>query len=192
MMETKEINTYQLIERITALMPLASKDETRYHLQGVYLKPAGDDIILVVSNGHIGSRETLKVAGFKVERDIMIHRDQLPFLKQAVKMYRFMEPELLINIDARTLSIKSPVGPMLISIALDSNCPKIDAIWPKSYGSHTVGLNAEYLLIIAKALRDDKNKDIKLTINFDKNNKTTEAIVVSACGNEALLMPVRV
>jgi DNA polymerase III sliding clamp (beta) subunit (PCNA family) len=76
--------------------------------------------------------------------------------------------------------------------------PNVDEVIPDptkylAENTFTVGLNAEYLLDIVKAMQDNpKQKHVKLVFNTIDNKNAILVYVGEANGSRALLMPVRV
>lgn len=204
----------EFLKRIIDLMPLASPDETRYHLQGVHVMNERDKLVLKVTDGHRAIVETVEIESddfqlvddmicAELEAGFMVHRENLRVLKNAYKIIKAMDINL--RLEGRSLAIKSVFGDFAIPVTFECKLPDLEKLIPKR-GSHCLGLNAKYLFDIAKALDcsklnnvaiwidlslvGDGSPDRPLEVSFD-NRKPF--IVSSPDGlREAVLMPVRI
>lgn len=177
----------ELLETIVRLMPLASSDETRYHLCGVHLNPLASGLRLEVTDGHRASLRQFEDFTLKgLEKGLLLTRETLPILKTILKAYKRYKFE--IEIDAqRQLLITGPCGNFSITLD-DIKYPDVSVFYRSVQKTHKIGLNAKYLHEIALALGANKNAP-NISIEFNSNS---EPLVVTAYGNEAVLMPVKV
>lgn len=194
----------ELLERLVQLMNLASKDETRSHLCGVHLQSSKEknNLVLQVTDGHRAIREEVEVEDLDLSafpKGILIYRDALPVMKLAVKN-RMVVLQLLKEARA----FKTLCGTFIPFSPIEQhNYPNLLNVMPRPKSVHKIGLNAQYILEIAKALGADKRApNVCIEIDFsegtDKDGNPTlkqstiKPVWVKAKGREACLMPVRV
>jgi hypothetical protein len=200
-----------LIDRIIALSKLASKDETRRHLCGVWLqahttKP--NTYRLAVTDGHKASIENLPYNPFvdseapPAGSEWFFSRDDIAMLKVIAKAHIY--PTVEYDVEANLLGI----GSLIIKPAV-ARVPPFDQIYTLNNPDNdltdekgntlfnsksevvkectVIGLNAKYLLEIAEALKDGKLPVVKLIIKGK-----TSPITVVVGNRDAVLMPCRV
>lgn len=175
----------------------ASNDATRYHINFVYLTAEGGRVRIRATEGHLladfstDDAETAKLIG---DKTFAVSPDSLPGFKAIAKAYKNM-PEVHCELGASNrLAIgKSDISGLIVEVKTDKEagveCPDTRGIWPR-YTEEPVqiGLNAEYLLSLLKAMREDKRQvNVKLVIK-DKS----APILVKVGNREGLLMPVRI
>jgi DNA polymerase III sliding clamp (beta) subunit (PCNA family) len=175
-----------IIERLAALMALASKDETRHHLCGINITPNNEDKewILRVTDGHMGAIEPVSGEGLpELPGSIFIPRESWPVLKAAAKeiILTFVVDEsnkaLLVN------------GSHWIKYNTEGDLgkfPNLDAVYPKKIGVHAISFNAQYLATIQKALSNKKHSPVHI---YFKDCSTP--MTVKCDEREAVLMPCR-
>jgi DNA polymerase III sliding clamp (beta) subunit (PCNA family) len=174
-----------ILERLAALMPMSSKDETRHHLCGINIKPTDTTWTLSVTDGFVGCIEEVPSLGLPtLKEEIMIFRDQLPALKKASK-------EVLLSI-----KIDHDLGVLVINkehfISFKTSLsigkyPNIKNLHPKTPGDKMISFNPELLMTIQKALKSTKVQPVKLYF------KDCSTPITVKCGErEAILMPCRV
>lgn len=205
-----------LIERIIKLSALASKDQTRPNLNGVWLscdtqrKAQGlPDLLLEVTDGHKASREYIENSqALHFEGSFFFDHDLLKALKPIAKQWKFTElpvyydtaqNTLVVGADIK-LTVKRPEfkAPPFRQIYTLQNAKNTKTVPAKIRDANedyiaeipectVIGLNAKYLLEIAEALKDGKNPAVKLII---KDNFSPITVVVGQ--RDAVLMPCRV
>jgi hypothetical protein len=156
-----------IIERLAALMALASKDETRHHLCGINITPNNEDKewILRVTDGHMGAIEPVSGEGLpELPGSIFIPRESWPVLKAAAK-------EIILK-----YTTEGGLGKF----------PNLDAVYPKKIGVHAISFNAQYLATIQKALSNKKHSPVHI---YFKDCSTP--MTVKCDEREAGLMPCR-
>jgi DNA polymerase III sliding clamp (beta) subunit (PCNA family) len=164
----ERIESIGLLKRIAALMPLASKDETRYHLNGVYIEVNGDKIHLSVTDGHKAIKESW-LQGDSIEAHKakgLLSLDQLVLVKHAIKTWSHANPPIKLTSDVIS-------GPDFNFKLREVNYPNINSLAkvPKSDEVLRVRINAKYLLDMAHALNAEKSRasrdGIEILIPFD-------------------------
>jgi len=190
-----------LIERIIALMQLASDDVTRPHLCGVALSPGEDNkVLLEATNGHYASREWVSctpqfIELLKSERKILISLGELPILKIIAKRCQYVS--FTIDKDRQILQVNDSHSFNYDLVKF----PDLESVYPtKNNYDAEITFNAEYLHDILKALKDKKSKtdavtlQIKVSKDADGNMTGLESmtpIYVLVGDRQALLMPMR-
>ncbi|MCK4501378.1 hypothetical protein KAU11_12830, partial [Candidatus Babeliales bacterium] len=96
----KAINETELLRRVVALIPLASTDETRYHLNGVRIKRVLHNleahIELSVTDGHRLVVETYKVIDSTLadtikDKEFLIYKSDVAVFKLQLKEWGKIE-----------------------------------------------------------------------------------------------------
>lgn len=182
----------ELLQRILALMPLASKDETRWHLNGVVLSEGvkAGEILIEVCDGHrmvserVWDVDLILGEGNKV----IIRKSQIPIIKNALKDIYI---ELGINTEFKFIRVNATYG---INYETVTSFPDLDSVRPKKEGQYKFGVNAKYLFEISKALKEDsKHSDhVEIVLDFNKDGKVLEPMLINKNGKQAVLMSVRV
>ncbi len=181
------------ITRLIRLMPIASKDATRYHLNGVAISRATDtEILMEVTDGHRLVRETVKdeiLAPLLIDGEkLIIFREQLSNLKNAIAFS---------GIDRTNKLLLFPGG--AVGFDNSTSYPNTKQLEPdeKNY-THKIGFNAQYILDLAKALKDGKVDGVCLHVKFGKDksgnetNVVLDPMIVKVGHRKAVLMPMRV
>lgn len=203
-----------LVERIIALSALASKDATRPQLEGVWLSVDTQkkshslpSLLLEVTDGHKASREWVEDAGsLHFDGHFFIPLEKIAILKLLQKAHKYTAVPISYDVEADLLSIgensevvlKRPSAkvPPFASIYMRQSATAMKTIASIKDGSEVfvdipettvIGLNAEYLLQIAKALKSGKLPVVKLIIK-----DATSPITVVVGERDAVLMPCRV
>lgn len=199
-----------LVERIIKLSTIASKDATRYYLNGVWLSCEKGKLLIEVTDGHKASREFLSMEDCpQFEGHFFVDSDKIPLLKVINKQNKYIPCPVSYDVEADLLSFgmnsevvlkrsqhKPPPFKQIYvkhnenELLYDKNGNEVNTtLNDEPLKAHIViGLNAKYLLEIAEALKDDKKvSHVKLIIK-DKISPITVVV-----GNrDAVLMPCRV
>jgi len=179
----------ELLERVIALMPLASKDETRAHLDGVCLSKGKDvgSVLLEVCDGHRCVSETVTQVELEIDGRIQIKKTQIPVIKAALK-----ESLGLMQVETnKEFSFISVNKRHCVNYETLQTYPDLKSITPKQ-GKYKFALNAKYLYEIAKALKTDNTSDhVEIVLDFNVEGKGVNPMLVRKNGKEAVLMPVR-
>lgn len=206
-----------LVNRIIKLSTIASKDATRYHLNGVWLSidnaTLPHKIVLEVTDGHRAIREFLPIdeSGFQgssyFEGYFFFDLETIKALKPIAKAWKYGQLPVHYNTAFNTLKVGADLSieikrtefkpPPFKSIYTINDATKTRNLYHAKdtqlqYGVEVpectvIGLNAKYLLEIAEALKEGKHENVKLII---KNNLSPITVVVG--NRDAVLMPVRV
>lgn len=187
-MKTETLNS------IVKAFNAASTDATRYALNHVSLKAKDGCVIVEATDGHMLSSVKVEDADLADQinnRHYLISPDQLSALKVVAKSFKRLSdiPTELVGND---LVIKAFDLSVVIKTEKDLGVsyPKTEPLKPDFSNETTtiIGLNAELLLDLAKALTQHSRKpQIKLTIKDQFS-----PIKVEIDGSEGLLMPCRV
>lgn len=180
--------TKTLLQSICASSLVASKDETRYHLNHVRLESTDDSLIIIATNGHWLSHITLSKdhAGdvYPLTSPLHFPPDAIKRLQSELKLAPKHQES--INLDLRkysTQDIKYPNWRQFIQ--------------SKATPTHTpiIGLSGDYLTDITKLFKQLGVKRPTLKINIiDKDSPVTITPNTQDLGLQAqvILMPVRV
>lgn len=182
----------ETIKAIIAMLPCASNDATRHHIAGVHIERAGDKTILKATNGHMCVTRTIEDSSVP-DGKFMIYRDQLAalklVLKECGKYIDSVESEGQAN--ALVFGLTSKIKAERLSI----DFPNLDAITPNFENAGqaiTIGLNAEYIYTLAKALKSDLKCTHTVSLTFNPEVKYSPVIIASPMTEGvAVLMPVR-
>ncbi len=186
-----------ILETALRFTNAASRDETRFHLNGVHLKANGiGSFVLEACDGHIAARETLigDSSILPVDLDIILSNEDLPKLKALLKNWK-MRDLFEVTLEERVLVIKA--GTDLVSIGLIvREFPKLDSVIPKRTGDVTISFNPELLLNIYKALNTQGKHQPQVTISFNPESSMSPImVIVNENGNRsesqvAVIMPI--
>lgn len=174
-----------VLERALEMIPISSDDATRYHMCGVYVEAVKEVVTLAATDGHM--LLTKDIPAKCPAGKFLIHRDEVAALKLVLKECKYME-EIECTV--------TPEGGLLLGLNIKAkiskatNYPDYKTVIPKEKGSVTIGLNAEYLLALAKGLHEGgKMRNVSLTFNPEK---PCDPLFVGLGTGTAVLMPVRV
>lgn len=179
-----------LVNRIIKLSTIASKDATRYHLNGVWLSCEKGKILVEVTDGHKASREYIENSqDLNFDGYFFFDHDLIKALKPIVKGWKYTELPIYFDSAQNNLVVGADIK--LTVKRPDHKPPPFGQIYnlnSEHNGTHKViGLNAKYLLEIAEALKEGKHEAVKLII---KDNQSPITVVVG--NRDAVLMPCRV
>ncbi len=174
------------IERMICLMPIASKDVTRYNLNSIALsRNDGKSILIEVTDGHKMVREIVNddslASLLEADEKLLIHRDQIGSLKNAVGFG---------SIDRERKLLLFPGGAVSYTTEKYPNCAQIEP--DEKDLTHKIGFNAQYIIDLAKALKDGKAVNVVLKVKFEENKTVLAPMIVQVGHRKAILMPVRV
>lgn len=175
----------EVLERIAALMPIASQDQTRHHINGVAIESIEPGRArLLVTDGHRLIIEPISTSLFDALTSIvLINRSHAPLVKLAIK-----QPNDEINLSTAGESIFA--GNVAIPFDSSIKYPSVDALVPKIDSTcASIGFNAKYLLELQKALSGKLNRNNGIKIQF---KDALSPIVVSCGERQAVLMPMRI
>lgn len=192
-----------MLERIVKLSKLASKDASRFTLNGVWLSWQCGYPVLEVTDGHKASIEKLgKDALPEFSGEFLVTLEHVAMLKVLMKQWSDAPVSYDKALDQLHFGFNSEVRvartthkkPSFKSFYVEYDNSATKPV-PDEYlqpGAHipvftTIGINAKYLLEIAEALKESKEPHVKLVIK-DKISPITVF-----CGDRtAVVMPVRV
>jgi len=177
----------ELINRMIALMPIASKNPTRFHLSGIAVSCIDTSTILLeVTDGHRMIREEVKddiLPSMLGDDKILITRDALPQLKNCININGIDRDKKLIML----------LGSGAISLEILSNYPNLKQLEPNEHElTHKIGFNAQYIIELAKALTESKQVNICLRVKFNEDKQVNAPMIVQVGNRKSVLMPVRV
>lgn len=170
------------LKKIVSAMAAASKDVTRYHLNGVLLDPSEGVIKIVATDGHRLILDRAMVEN-KPTKKLLVREHNIPAIKAAIKQYKY---GCDIKFNLETMEIGRDFKVVLEEI---ETYPKYEQLLPKFTPTYEIAFNAKLLNDLAKAMKTGKHEVVKLGIK-DK----LSPIMVSVPGNEtcdAVLMPCR-
>lgn len=150
-----------LLEPLITLLPVASKDDTRYHMQGIRLRFKAGALELAATDGHILTvlrvtdhgltPETLAACEGEGFGTVIIPADFVAELKRRKKNWAGS----VVTLAEKQVDIKTPGIGTAFFPYIDGRFPEIEAVIPAGAGegSNYISLNAEYLLRVATALK---------------------------------------
>ena len=203
----KKINEETFLRRIVDISLLASKDETRSHLCGVYIRidnTKENKISIIATDGFRMIEEKYIFEGVSFEdynmKGFLIENQEVKIIKAVLKEYKNSSYSIKFHGETFTINNK-------YTFIVNTNIvyPNIARIYNNTTTDFLeVGLNAKYLLEIAKAIKeDDKTYHIKMSIPIEKvQNKETKEVSIEQKNNpyiisnqktkhKAILMPLR-
>lgn len=171
------------LEKIIRMLEFsASKDETRPVLGCVLIEKNK----LVTTDGHILSQCALDDDAFPSECKILVHRDELPFLKLALKENKKRLDLFEYKVEQNTLSISKRD----VSYQTEFKFPNCEQITPKyTENDLVIGFNPALLLSLCQSMSDTKKERLVCKITI-KNKDNAIRVVVGE--SEGLIMPVRI
>jgi DNA polymerase III sliding clamp (beta) subunit (PCNA family) len=162
----------------------ASPDPTRYHLQCVQITKTH----IAATDGHILSKVEHNDAALAPLSDgyILIHKDQLPYLKLVLKDNRKMPIIIGVEVAANGMLISNK----LVSLADELKYPNIEPLIPKyNKVQYTIALDSDLLSRLTDALGSSKTKVVKL--QFGTANDPVIVTVTDQPNDIGVLMPAR-
>lgn len=182
------------IETIIKAFNVASDDETRVYLCGVFCHVVNDNLFIVATDGYSLVQFKVDDSNFKSilgEKSIIIHRDNEKLLKHLLKTNKRQEFDA--NLDNERILKVDNLGLELVI----REYPNYANIFSKEKFSEnankiSICFNAEYLMQIAKTIVNNKCKKVKLT--FDSKNIGNSPMVVEGDHQDlelAILMPIK-
>ena len=201
------INDTEIVKRIIALAPIASKDETRFHLNAVILE--GDtqrrQLFIYATDGHRLVKEVYQSEGPLPElvagKKYFFYKEHIAMLKQVIKDWgKFDMVSIKLDANENKFTFNDTFSFTVGDESKHGAYPNVDQLIPQNdKGYVTIAFNAKYLLEMNKALRSS-NKDEMIKVKFkleeDKHgNKTTLTpmfIETKDSHSRGVLMPCRV
>ena len=188
----------QILERVLALLDIASTDATRHHLSQVVIestlvkKENPNQVILSVTNGHMMVREILALE-CPLGR-FSFYQGNKSALALLLREWKHDEIEATITenglLVGHSMKILFPKG-------TSEGYPDLVSIIPKPFEQRVgIGINAKYLMMMAKALGTQKKKE-GIFLEFDPLNLGGPVVVrsldreFSEQNYKALVMPMR-
>lgn len=175
----------ETLAKIINAFNCASADPARYHLQCVQVTKTH----IAAIDGHILS---------KVEHDdsalapicdgyILIHRDQLPYLKLVLKDHRKLPMIFHVAVSSTAMLISNK----LISLADAPRYPNIENLIPAQgrEKKYTIALDADLLVRLANALGNPKSNIV--TLEFGDANDPIRVLQRDLPHAVGVLMPAR-
>lgn len=181
----------ETIEKLINTANTASKDFTRYNLCTVLVKPEGEWVKMVSTDGHkmsINRVRDERLSSILPEKGILVRTDDIKTLKSM---------KYKTGVDAVLKHDTLHIGALSIRVELDTSAyPDYEAVIPKLEGVETkkIAFNVEYLEELLTSLRNEKKtKGIVLEYNATQDNPP---IIVKTYSDNAecfgVLMPLRI
>lgn len=187
----------ELMKRVIAIFPMASKDETRWHLNGVVMSGHKGKVKLQATDGHrlIIEEYDSELAKVLEDRSFIFRKEQLPVLKMWIKEWAFADIHFTDPVIIGNCKLTLTIRDSNLQIESIENYPDTTRLIPKGYGTVSVAFNAKYLFEMAKALKEIKTHHVTLKFVADKEGilDPRSPILVSCPSNDAtaVLMPCR-
>lgn len=188
--QVSKMITKNILEAIVNLMPVASKDETRYHLCGVHIQAIeGGKVRIQATNGHMAAIQTID--GRIPEGKYLMRRDMVKAAKMILDECRHIE-EIPCDIDAEKRLIYGLETKARIEKS--EEFPDIASVMPKHSLRAAITLDADYILTMARVLRGvTGSRSSGARIVFDPTSPMTPALIEkeSVDGIQTVIMPMR-
>ncbi len=182
----------ELLQHAIGMLPVASGENYRTNINGVLLRSQAGNVTLVATNGHCLIEKTFS-KGLCPDGEYMLRKDAVAALKLVIKEHKY-ESEIDCSIDSHgSLFVGSDTGSKARIEKNDTKSnvyPDYNQIIPKHANPVKVGLNAQYLLDIAKSLSFDA-KTPMITIAFDPFNVLKPIMVTCGENQFGVVMPCR-
>jgi len=162
----------ELLGRVIEIIPIASKDETRFHLGHVKLSPLDNGVLLEVTDGFKAIRDTLIDTTIGLEKTMYVHRSHLPLLKHCFKTGDYSPLKQCFSYD-------------------NIGYPNTESIEAKQ-GDYEVSFNPKYLLDLHKALAVTGKEAVILSLKTKGELQCKTAIQVIVGKKKGTLMPVKI
>lgn len=145
----------ELKSKLKKITPFMSTEETRYHLNGVYLIYDGYELTMVGTNGHILAEMKIKpISGESDKFDLILSREAVAHLLKIMPSKD--EESVELRVEAKKRIIFSFIGKMTrydyVTNAIDGTFPDYENLIPKKEEKGNYAINAKYLLTALKAL----------------------------------------
>ena len=146
----------EILEKVSFAM---STDETRYHLNGIYVEKQGDQTIFVATDGHRLSMVTSSLELPAINQGIIIPRKGINELRKAIAPLKGFE----FSIGKKHLFVRSEKETLFIRL-IDGDFPNYKRVIPENCQNH-VEIPREELLGALKRvslLSEEQSRGVKL------------------------------
>lgn len=148
------------IKRISQLMGIASKDMTRYHLNGVFLAKLDNRVRLKVTDGHRAILEYLddqELFGKLPGGEWIVRQDRQPVLKLLLKDFC---PLTHSSLNKEKTAFRMSFGDLTLLLE-KAESPDFSSIGtaPQSENRVRIGINARYLYEMIKSLQESPKQE---------------------------------
>ncbi len=182
----------------------ASKDLTRYNLTSVLIEREGGEaniegVKIVGCDGHklsVSIQNDSELCELLGNRKYLVTQDDLKIIKLLAK--EFKHGILPCKLDGEVIVLGLDSMPFVVRLktqqAHNLTYPDYNQVIPRNESLYTteVSFNPEYLLAIAKALKDIDAKNERVTLKINPEDKSAPIMVKSSGQGMAVLMPMRV
>lgn len=167
---------------VANLVHVASKDEARFHMNGVCFEP---------KTGRGKATDGHRIAEHVIQGHIAQEMPEIIIDRNACEaMLRIRGYGYTVILSEEECVLKAP-GVEQKWANIDRKFPDIDAVKPKGEPVMVIGLDAKLLVSLAKALKDPDAPKRPSIVTLKITNGISP-IVVEANGNYGFLMPCRV
>jgi DNA polymerase III sliding clamp (beta) subunit (PCNA family) len=191
------------LKAIVAAFNTASKDQTRFNLTGVLIEREEgnlEGVNIIGCDGHklsVSSHNDLELYDLIKDKKYFVTQDDLKIIKLLLKDFSKLG-ELPCKLDGDTIVIGLESMPFVARIkpqdAQGVKYPDYRQVMPRNEDLYSVevSFNPEYLLQVAKSLKDIDSKGERVTLKINPNDKTAAIMVKSTGQGMGLVMPMRV
>lgn len=145
----------KILERCLTLLDIAGSDVSRWHIACVDLVSAQGKVTLTATDGHKLVREEWKLEC--PEGHFTVFQTDKAALALLLKEWKFDDYNAVIQPNG---SLEVGTIRKFTLLKSDGNYPNVDLVIPKPFEQRIrIGINAEYLFQLAKAMREQK-KDV--------------------------------
>lgn len=194
------------LKAIVAAFNTASKDVTRYNLTGVLIEREGGEanlegIKIVGCDGHklsVSIQNDSELCELLGERKYLVTPDDLRLIKLVIKDFgklsnipSKLEGETIVlgadSFSSFTVKLKTQAAQRL-------TYPDYNQVIPRNESPYTVevSFNPEYLLQVAKSLKDMDSRTDRVTLKINPSDKYSPIMVKSTGQGMGLVMPMKV
>lgn len=172
----------EVLEKMLAMLPVASKDVTRYHINGVYLVSTDTDVTLVATDGYCLVEHKFKNVTCPKGK-YMLRHDMARAAKDVLKDNKNRNDLGLLVGLTHTVLIETYTG----------DYPDYKAVIPQHKVEASISFNADYLIAVAEALKTYKWANPNVTLVFDPTNSRSAIRVTNESDSAGLgiVMPRR-
>lgn len=145
----------KILERCLALLDIAGSDATRWHIACVDLVSNGGKVTLTATDGHKLLREEWQLAC--PQGHFSVFQTDKAALALLLKEWKFEDYGAVIQPNG---SLEVGTIQKITILKSEKNYPQVEQVIPKPFEKRIrIGVNAEYLFQLAKAIREQK-KDV--------------------------------
>ena len=167
------------------LMNIASKDETRLHLNGVQISPLEEGVLLTATNGHTLMQVTINNPDIKVNDSIIVSS-----CKRNISALRVLSKEIVMTWEITCTRQILNINNMGLEL-VDREYPNWERLVPKKDHKfkHCLYFNADLLTDLVKSLGLTKKDHKVIKLSYDTDLSPIEVSLIKNDTDRMVLMP---